>query len=175
VTTTEARKENLRVLRGRYPTADVQHLDLERPTQLEGAPFEIVYCYGTLYHLRDPELAIEYLSANCAELLLLETCVSFGDELAVNLVDEDRRNVSQAISGGGCRPTRPWVLQELKQRFEFVYVPVTQPNHEEFPNDWTRPDQYPTALTRAVFVGSRKPIENSLLTTELPAEQDRHP
>ncbi len=173
-TITEARQENLRLLRKRYPSADVRRLDLEDPVTLPGAPFDVVYCYGTLYHLSRPAPAIRYLSDNCSRTLLLETCVSFGDELTVNRTPEDRRAPSQALSGTGCRPTRPWMMRELQKHFEFVYVPVTQPNHDEFPIDWTRRDRHGAVLARAVFVASRSHVESPLLATELPAEQRRH-
>jgi SAM-dependent methyltransferase len=175
MTITEARPANLNLLRKRYPSADVRHLDLETPVRLENAPFDIVYCYGTLYHLSRPEPAIAFLGQSCSGTLLMETCVSFGDELRVNLVREDRRNPSQACSGTGCRPTRPWVVRELKKYFEFVYLPVSQPNHEEFPVDWSRPDRHTAELSRAVFVASHAPIDSPMLSSELPYEQVRHP
>src|SRR6266540_6367515 len=37
LTITEAREENLRVLRRRYPSADIQRLDLEDPVAITGA------------------------------------------------------------------------------------------------------------------------------------------
>src|SRR6266508_1002094 len=175
LTITEAREENLRVLSRRYPSADIQRLDLEDPVAITGAPFDVVYCYGTLYHLSDSAPAIQFLSNNCSSALLLETCVSFGSEIILNPISENQKTPSQAFSGVGCRPTRPWVMQELQRHFEFVYVPVTQPNHEEFPLDWTRPDQYTARLTRAVFVGSRTRMENPMLSGELPLRQRRHP
>jgi SAM-dependent methyltransferase len=175
MTITEARPGNLSHLRKRYPSADVRHLDLETPVQLENAPFDVVYCYGTLYHLSRPEPAIAFLGQCCSGTLLMETCVSFGDELRVNLVPEDRRNPSQACSGTGCRPTRPWVVRELKKYFEFVYLPVSQPNHEEFPVDWSRPDRHTAELSRAVFVASHGPIDSPMLSNGLPNEQVRHP
>ena len=39
-------------------------------------------------------------------------------------------------------------------------LPDTQPNHEEFPIDWTRPDRHPAPLSRAAFVASRSRIDN---------------
>lgn len=175
LTITEGRDENLKLLRERYPLADIRHLDLEDPTPLEDAPFEVVYCYGLLYHLSKPEVAIEYLGRCSAGLLLIETCVSFGDGVEVNYTSEDQTDPSQAASGTGCRPTRHWVHRELKRHFEFVYCPRSQPNHEEFPIDWTIPDQHPAPLARAVFIASRRPVDNPWLTDELPMRQVRHP
>ncbi len=175
MTITDARPENLRLLRRRYPFVDVRPLDLEDPIALDDAPFDFVYCYGTLYHLSNPEPALDFLSKSCSSTLLLETCVSFGDKMVVNPASEDRRNPSQAFSGLGCRPTRPWVMRELRKHFEFVYLPVTQPNHEEFPIDWTRPDRHAATLSRAVFVASRSRIDNPALSSELLSLQRRHP
>jgi SAM-dependent methyltransferase len=175
VTITEAREQNLRLLRKRYEGADIRCLNLEDPDPLEGAPFDVVYCYGTLYHLSKPASAIRFLSDNCSRTLLLETCVSFGEELSVNQTAERRRDPSQALSGTGCRPTRPWVMQELQKHFEFAYVPLTQPNHEEFPIDWTQSSTHTVALSRAVFVASRLHIANPILLRELPSQQRRHP
>lgn len=175
LTITEGRHENLKLLRERYPLADIRYLDLEDPVPLEHAPFEIVYCYGLLYHLSNPEVAIEYLGRCSAGTLLIETCVSFGDGVEVNYTAEDQTDPSQAASGTGCRPTRRWVHQELKRHFEFVYIPRSQPNHEEFPIDWTSPHQHLASLARAVFIASRRPVDNPLLTDELPMRQVRHP
>jgi 2-polyprenyl-3-methyl-5-hydroxy-6-metoxy-1,4-benzoquinol methylase len=79
VTITEAREENLRCLRERYPDCSVQFLDMERPERVDGAPFDVVHCYGLLYHLRTPKEALAFLARQARGLLLLETCVSFGE------------------------------------------------------------------------------------------------
>ncbi len=173
VTSTEARPENLDVLRTRYPDLETRRLDLDEPDETLRGPFDIVYCYGVLYHLKNPAAAIKYMAARSSRLLLMETCVSYGSEEAVNLVPEPADNLSQSVHGVGCRPTRPWVFQELKRNFEFVYMPVTQPNHKEFPTDWTTPDET-KPLVRSVFVASRVAIENELLVEDVPLKQRRH-
>jgi hypothetical protein len=76
------------------------------------------------------------------ELLVLETCVSFGSESAVNLVDENIKSPTQAFTGHGCRPTRPWIMETLRRDFAHVYVPRSQPDHAQFPIDWTRPEAH---------------------------------
>lgn len=175
VTITEARPENVLLLRERYPDQTVLALDLERPTAVPGAPFDVVHCYGLLYHLREPGPALAFLAQHCRQLLLLETCVSFGAGLETCPVPEDALNPTQAFSGAGCRPTRPWLMAELGSHFPHVYVPQTQPNHEEFPLDWSRPQDHAAPLKRAVFVCSREPLANPLLQTSLPVRQARHP
>src|SRR5260370_5004577 len=147
-------------------------LDLEKPISHFNDIYEIVYAYGLLYHLNNPSLALDRMSQWCGDILLLETCVSMGGEVAVNLVSESTEDATQAVSGEGCRPTRPWVFEALRQRFAHVYATVTQPWHPEFPLDWSAPPE--TALTRAVFVASRKPLELPTLTSALPIKQGRH-
>jgi hypothetical protein len=173
VVSSEAREENLEMIRARFPNIEVRRLDLDAPDQQFTGTFDIVYCYGLLYHLKDPTGAIEFMAQRCRGMLVLETCVSYGDEERINLCDEPADVLSQSVHGQGCRPTRPWVHNQLKRHFEYVYMPVTQPNHEEFPIDWSNE---PTIdrLTRAIFVASRQSIENSQLVEHIPKQQRRH-
>ena len=156
-----------------FPGCRVWALDLDAPeAPLER--FDVVYCYGTLYHLAKPADALEFLAKRCDGQLLLETCVSFGDELAINLVHEDAADPSQAASGTGCRPTRPWIVDRLRRHFSYVYVTTTQPWHEEFPLEWSAdPVAGGAQLTRSVFVASRVPLHLPALSTEIPAVQIR--
>ena len=173
VVTTEGRPENVEILRSRYPDLSVMLLDLDNPPSTELGKFDIVYCYGLLYHLKNPREAISFMASCCNQLLLLETCVSFGEEELINPCQELAESPSQAVSGKGCRPTRIWVFNQLKQYFDFVYMPITQPNHEEFPLDWSiNPTQ--ENFTRSVFIASRKKIDNSLLIETIPMIQKRH-
>jgi ubiquinone/menaquinone biosynthesis C-methylase UbiE len=175
VTITDAREASLSYIRSRYPGADVRKVDMEHPPeQIEGAPFDIVYCYGLLYHLDNPSQALAFLRKVTGKLLLLETCVSFGDGFEVNLVGESTKNPTQAVSGTGCRPTRPWLWRELSKLYPYVYLPRTQPNHERFPLDWQAPDKHHAELQRAVFVASLAPLTNDALAPELLSRQTRH-
>jgi hypothetical protein len=61
----------------------------------------------------------------------------------------------------------------LKKYFEFVYMPTTQPNHEQFPVDWSASEAHTSSLSRAVFIGSRTKLDNPLLITEVPKRQSR--
>ena len=173
VTITEARESNLEYMRRRFPKSDVAFLDLDAPTDVAGGPFDVVSCFGLLYHLGRPAEALASLARQCRDLLVLETCVSFGAESAVNLVDENIKSPTQAFTGHGCRPTRPWIMETLRRDFAHVYVPRTQPNHAQFPIDWTRPEDHTAPLSRAVFIASRTPLDNAQLAAELSDRQER--
>jgi hypothetical protein len=168
LTMTEARAENLQVLRKRYPQEKVISLNMEDPKPVNVSRFDVVHCYGLLYHLQDAAAALSFIGANCDGSLFLETCVSFGSGKSMNPVDEDRQDFTQSISGRGCRPTRPWLFSELQKHFPHVYCPKTQPNHEEFPLDWN--GEKPPSLfgnVRSVFVASRSPIASDILSPTL--------
>ena len=106
-TITEVRAENYYYLRRRYPICDVRLLDMESPSHVEGSPFDVVHCYGLLYHLSKPKQALQFFSQYTKKMLFLETCVSFGETEEVNPTGEAQAIPTQAYSGIGCRPT-PW-------------------------------------------------------------------
>lgn len=172
VVSTDAREENLNILKSRHPAVTAKRLNLDQPDHAVNDAFDIVYCYGLLYHLRKPAEAIQFMSQHCRKMLLLETCVSFDGGESVNPSFEPAENPAFSFSGHCCRPTRKWVYRELKRHFEFVYLPVTQPNHVEFPVDWvTLPSG--SHLTRSIFIASRQKLTNSLLTEEIPTLQTK--
>lgn len=173
VTITDVRPENLEYLRQRYPDGDIRSLDLECSLSVPDAPFDVVHCYGVLYHLADPRQALDFIDQLCAQILFLETLVDFGDGQTIETVREDQWDCTQSNSGTGSRPTRPWLFQELKKRFDYVYVPRTQPNHAEFPLDWNTRGSH-KGPSRAIFVASRSPLENDILSSDLLERQNRH-
>src|SRR5947207_12895642 len=117
VLSVEPRPENCAVFRNtmkswtkdRQASVHLMEATLEEAAKRINERFDIVYAYGILYHLSDPGAALQFMSNACSGLLLLETCVSLGEELSVNPTKEDGAAPSQAIGGMGCRPTRPWL------------------------------------------------------------------
>lgn len=172
IVSSDARRKNVEILRSRYPDIEILRLDLDRPPKEFNRKFDIVYCYGVLYHLKKPARAIQFMAENCRKMLLLETCVSFGNESELNPNEEDALNPTQSHTGIGCRPTRNWVYNHLKRHFEFVYLPITQPYHEEFPLDWTHPPSK-KILTRSVFIASKQTIAKKKLIEKIPMKQIR--
>jgi hypothetical protein len=102
----------------------------------------------------------------------VESLVSFGDGEEISLCEE-LDNPTQSLYQIGCRPTRKWIYAQLQKYFEFVYLPITQPDHEQFPTDWTKPPKSSLTKNRAVFVASRAPIDNPLLSPKLENHQTR--
>jgi SAM-dependent methyltransferase len=176
VLATDGRADNVGEMRRRHPERDVAVLDLEQPDEIRRlGHFDVVYCYGTLYHLGTPDATLRALSDVC-DMILLETCCTPGDESVLHIVGEQEGVRNQAKSSLGCRPTRGWVLDTLKALWGHAYVSLSQPDHFEFPLDWRQlpPEPHATLNTRAVFVGSRTLLDdNALLTATLPQCQAR--
>jgi FkbM family methyltransferase len=174
VLTTDGRSDNVAEIRRKYPHRQAEVLDLETTDDITYlGEFDIIFCYGTLYHLANPEQAIKTLAAVCREMILLETCVTPGHELEIYPLDEDKDNPNQSVSGTGCRPTRPWVVEALKKYFEFVYLTTHQPAHLDFDLQWE--PRLEKKLHRAVFVGARQPLSNEKLTETIATHQTYDP
>lgn len=164
VLATDARLSNVMAVRSRFPDCEVAQVSLANRSSLPAERFDVVHAYGLLYHLHDPESAVEAMSSCCGGLLLLESVVhptAFGP----NPTQEDGSDPTQAVDGIGSRPGREWLYDLLKKHFEYVYVPYTQPRHEEFPLDWS---EVPSGRhSRCVFVCSRVKLDCRTLTLDL--------
>ena len=166
VLSTDARDELVAEISRRYPHRQVATLDLEHPEGIDRlGKFDAVFCYGTLYHLSSPEQALEAMS-RVSEMILLETCLSPQAGEAAPIVEESA-TMNQAFSRRGSRPTRAWVMGRLARLWGHGYISITQPSHPDFPLDWTVGSPRPN--TRAIFVGSRRPLSNPILTEEIPS------
>jgi SAM-dependent methyltransferase len=172
LTITEVRPELLGYLRKRYPGQAVQQLDLDNPTPLAGSPFEVVFCYGVLYHLKQPGDALAYLSDCCSDLLLISSQVVFGGGATLTEVEERQSRFSQSYHGRGTRFTRRWLYERLCDHFPHVYTPLTQPAHHQFPCDWSGPGEH-QGIARSNFVAARRPLHAPLLVEGLLERQEQ--
>jgi len=171
VLSTDGNPGNVAEMMRRYPGRRACVLDLDLAADISHlGGFDIVYCYGTLYHLSKPEQALKALSQVCREMILLETCVSLGEHTELVLVREQIGS-NMSVRGLGCRPTRSWVVEMLRKYFGHGYATRTQPAYSDFETDWDAPAAQ--LLHRAVFVGSRRRLENPQLHERLPHRQER--
>jgi SAM-dependent methyltransferase len=172
VVSTDGRQENVDDMKQHFPNRDNRLFNLlDFDSYASFGEFDVVYCYGTLYHTPKPDEILKGLSSLSREMLLLETCVTPGEHIGIHLTRETE-SFDQAIGIVGCRPTRPWIMETLKKYCGYSYVTKTQPNHIDFDLDWQIPVKKQNH--RAVFVGSKKTIINPLLLTDLPDFQERN-
>lgn len=161
----DGRPENIETMKRLYPTVeaivgDVQAVDLESL----GA-FDVVHCFGLLYHLDSPVAALRRLTAVCREYLLLETMVCDAKSPVMVLADESD-SANQALSGVGCRPSPSFVAMTLDRLgFRHVYGTTDPPRHPDFMFEWR--DSLDVRRDgnnlRCMFVASRAPIADASL------------
>jgi len=167
IVSTEARQENvdynLRQHPWRFPY--LHKLDVMEPNGHRNLGlFDIVFCYGLLYHVPDPALVIKNLAELCTGLFLVDSMVSIYDgeprcEERTEFVD-----INQGIYPIACTPSRSWFMKELGQHFPHVYVSRKQPENQYFPTAWPIKAG---CIGRAVFVASRKRLSTRLLSKKL--------
>jgi hypothetical protein len=160
----DARAENLKRLAELYPDRETGLAHVERDSLEQFGRFDIVFCYGLIYHSENPIAALRNITACCQDLLLLETVVTDHSGPRA-LVDEPVATKNQAASGltraqpgihrHGAKPGgfNMFIRRERRQSPDFQ---VQWHNDSE----WRRDNH----LLRCVFVASRTAPNNPQLT-----------
>src|SRR5580692_2886529 len=87
-TCVDGRAENIESLRDRLPGVEARVADIETDSLSQFGEFEIVFCYGLLYHTADPMAALRNMADACKNLLILETIVTDHELPLLRLEDE---------------------------------------------------------------------------------------
>lgn len=165
VTGVDGRTQNINSLRARYPNLQAHVGDVERDPLSKFGGFDIVFCYGLLYHLENPIMALRNMTSVCREVLLLETMVC-DHTLPLVRIEDEPFAFNQALKGIGCRPSPSYVVLTLNRiGFPFVYAPVAPPMHQDFQFKWKNNldiwrGRHPL---RCIFVASKIELNNSNL------------
>jgi len=164
VVATEVREENLDELRRRLPSVDARRADIEESLDFLGR-FDVVFCYGVLYHVENPILALRRMESVCDDLLLLETMICDSTEPVLRLEDETG-SATQALRGIAHRPSTSYLALALNRvGFQHVYA-ADRPTHQDYRfeelNDLATSRN--GSLLRGVFVASRHPMDIPRLT-----------
>ncbi len=162
----DGRDENITRLKELYPSRRCAVVDVESNDILAHGTFDVVFCYGLLYHLSDPFGFIKHASKICREMMILETAIMDANDPVVRLVAEDQQSATQALHPYGCRPSPSYVTTCLKlSGFEFVYQPVSRPRHPQFEYKLNNDYSYVKRghVIRDIFIASRHEISNPML------------
>lgn len=161
----DARQENIDKLQRQYPGLTAHVADVETASLEEFGTFDIVFCYGLLYHLENPIAALRKMRAVCTSLLLLETIVCDHRLPVLRLVREPALP-TQSLHRIGGRPSPSYVVNALIHvGFPFVYMPRVMPEHPDFHYErqdtlgWRRGEW----MFRSIFAASIHQIENVTL------------
>jgi len=124
--------------------------------------FDIIVCYGTLYHLTDLDNAIKNLANLCKEYAVISTCTSGKNDYNCNIVYEGDGN-EQSNTQYGSRPGRFYIWKKLLENFKYVYCVKTQPDNEDYPLVFPANHH----ASRNIFIGSHVELTNEMLVDGL--------
>lgn len=151
VTINDARISNIEnLLKVNNISIDSNTYDLNQ--EISCNKFDIIFCYGTLYHLHDPTTAIKNMYNICNEYILLSTVINNRNDNHIDYVQENSNAENQSFTNIGCRPSKKWIINELYKHFKNVYTCKTSPNHPDYKNESGTP--------RAIFLASDKEINS---------------
>jgi len=132
VTAFDARRENVEEARRRQPGVDFHVADAEELRPEEFGTFDLVLCFGLLYHLENPVRAVRRLRAMTGKVLLVESVCVPGRSPLLHLRDESV-SPDQALNSLACYPSEgALVKMTYRAGFPAVYRPTRMPEHEDF-------------------------------------------
>jgi SAM-dependent methyltransferase len=132
VTAVDGREENVREAQRRFPAISSRVMDAEDAALRSVGQFDLVFCFGLLYHLENPFLAIRHLRAISSDLLLVESVIYQGSDTIMGLVDECPQD-DQGLNHVAFYPTENCLIKMFyKAGFPFVYRVAAKPRHPEY-------------------------------------------
>lgn len=155
VTGVDGRRENVEEAARRNPKVSFHTNSVEDPGLRSLGTFDLTFCFGLLYHLENPLLAIRHLHAMTKSLLLVESVIFPGDEPAMVLIDEEIHE-DQGLEHIAFYPTEACLIKMFyRVGFAYVYTFRQQPNHSEYTNT---PE---TRRVRTMLAASVVPLNSS--------------
>ncbi len=157
VTGVDGRQQNVEDSRSRHPGVRFERFNAEDPALRSLGKFDLVFCFGLLYHLENPLLAIRHLHALTGRLLLVEGVIFPGDEPIMGLVDETPSD-DQGLNYFAFYPTEACLQKMLyKSGFVHVYRFRVIPDHPGYHETKRLP------RVRTMLAASHKPISTRFL------------
>ena len=149
----DGRGENIAEARRRFPAIPFEEADVEDAKILELGRFDLVLCFGLLYHLENPLRAVRNLRALTGKCLLLES-MCLPDERPSMLLRDEPKEVDQGLADMACYPSEGSLAKMLyRAGFANVYRVVPLPDHDDFC------DTAEHTRRRTVLLASAAPID----------------
>lgn len=165
LTCIDGRPANVAALQRYYPGLRALVADVETDSLEAFGTFDVLFCYGLLYHLADPLGFLKRAAAICRDFAVIETCIMDAPEPLLRLI-HDRLDDTQSLHGLGCRPSPHYMrLALLVAGFRHVYVPRSAPEHPEFAYEWLGDGSHLRhgQAMRQIYVASRSEMVNERL------------
>ena len=157
VTAVDGRQQNVEEAQRRFPGISFRQCDAQDSDLRDLGQFDLVFCFGLLYHLENPLLTIRHLRAMTAKLLLVEGVIFPGEDPIMALVDEGSTE-DQGLNHFAFYPTEACLTKMLyRSGFSNVYGFAAQPNHPEYHAGKN------SRRIRTMLAASVKPLQSSSL------------
>jgi FkbM family methyltransferase len=128
----DGRMENVVEARKRFPRISFGQGDIQDPDIARAGKFDLVLCFGLLYHLESPLLAIRHLRALTGKGLLLESMCLPGNRADLALREEPAQE-DQSLSDIALYPSEGCLVKMLyRSGFANVYKILALPDHDDF-------------------------------------------
>jgi SAM-dependent methyltransferase len=126
----DARRENVEEAQKRHSFGSFRCVDVEDLPN--GQSFDLVFCFGLLYHLENPMRALRNVRAVTGKVLLLETMINTKVKPTLLLMDE-LRSINQGVRYLAFYPSESCVAKMLEAvGFPFLYRLKILPDHPNF-------------------------------------------
>jgi tRNA (mo5U34)-methyltransferase len=169
VTGVDGRQQNVEEAQRRNPDIRFCRFDAEDPGIRSLGKFDLVLCFGLLYHLENPMLAIRHLNELTGKLLLVEGVIQPGNETMMALIEETGHE-DQGLNHIAFYPTEPCLLKMFyRAGFGHAYTFSTQPNHPEYGAFRGRP------RIRTMLAASHNLVDSKLLLGTPEPKSPAHP
>ena len=156
VTAVDGRRENVEEAGRRVPQVEFHVLNAEDPGLTSLGRFDLVFCFGLLYHLENPFLTIRNLHAMTAGVLLLESVIFPGLDPIMGLVDEELVE-DQGLNHIAFYPTEACLVKMLyRAGFLGVYQFTRLPDHKDYHATGTN------RRVRTILLASHVPLASGL-------------
>lgn len=160
----EARSELVKYHNANISNSKIIHFNLESEDWTKVPICDITFAYGILYHLKNPDNFIKKISEKTTQFCIIETALSLDNNNDdIHNVNENLHSLPQSFTGIGCRPTRRYIWNLMKKNFDYVYMPLTQPLHPDFPTQFNTSSHH---THRFIIIGSKIHLNNSQLSDQ---------
>lgn len=129
----DGRWENVETARRRAPGLQFHHGNIESDVETAAlGQFDLVFCFGLLYHTENPFRVIRTLHRLTRKVLFVESIVAPEDSAGAWLVDENS-NETQGLTTYSLIPSRAGMLKMLHASgFKHVYEFLGPVQHDDF-------------------------------------------
>lgn len=155
VTAVDGRGANIEEARSRHPGIKFECLDVQGEALRELGSFDLVFCFGLIYHLENPLAALRSFEALTGTMLLIEGICIPGERPYFLLRDEPRQE-DQSLTPLALYPSESGLIKACyRMGFPFVWRVTRFPEHEDFVASRNR------KRFRTIVAASRVPLESS--------------